>query len=37
MDPSIAIALKDSSDNAIFVNVDSDTKLPETKKLIPGS
>ncbi|WP_392957479.1 DUF6281 family protein [Streptomyces sp. LN245] len=37
VDPSIAIALKDSSDDVIFVDVDSDTELPEIKKLIQGS
>lgn len=37
MDPSIAIAVEQSSDDVIFVNVDSDKKLPEIKKLIHGS
>jgi len=37
VDPSVAIAVEQSSDDVIFVNVDSDTKLPEIKKLIRGS
>ena len=37
VDPSIAIALEQASDDVIFVNVDSDKKLPEIKKLIQGS
>ncbi|MFE2533582.1 DUF6281 family protein [Streptomyces sp. NPDC059371] len=37
VDPGIAIALKGSSDDVIFVNVGSDTELPEIKKLIRGS
>ncbi|MFF0837708.1 MULTISPECIES: DUF6281 family protein [unclassified Streptomyces] len=37
VDPSIAIAVEQSSDDVIFVNVDSDKKLPEIKKLIHGS
>lgn len=37
VDPSIAIALEQASDDVIFVNVDSDTKLPEIKKMIQGS
>ncbi|MEV6196639.1 DUF6281 family protein [Streptomyces sp. NPDC051920] len=37
VDPGIAIALKDSSDDVIFVNLDSGTTLPEIKKLIQGS
>ncbi|WP_328501078.1 DUF6281 family protein [Streptomyces sp. NBC_00457] len=37
VDPSIAIGLEQASDDVIFVNVDSDTKLPEIKKMIQGS
>ncbi|WP_051741182.1 DUF6281 family protein [Streptomyces xylophagus] len=38
VDPSVAIALDQSSDDdVIFVNVDSDKKLPEIKKLIQHS
>ncbi|MBW8792701.1 MAG: hypothetical protein JF597_03670 [Streptomyces sp.] len=37
VDPSIAIAVEQPSDDVIFVNVDSDKKLPEIKKLIHGS
>ncbi|MFB7248282.1 hypothetical protein CW362_19385 [Streptomyces populi] len=36
VDPGIAIALKESSDDVIFINLDSDTELPEIKKLIQG-
>ncbi|MHA5054302.1 DUF6281 family protein [Streptomyces sp. SD15] len=37
VDPSIAIMVEQASDDVIFVNVDSDKKLPEIKKLIHGS
>ncbi|MEU6260410.1 DUF6281 family protein [Streptomyces sp. NPDC047043] len=37
VDPSIAIALKQASDDVIFVNVDSDKKLSEIKKMIQNS
>ncbi|MER7577301.1 DUF6281 family protein [Streptomyces sp. NPDC126514] len=37
VDPSIAIALEQASDDVVFVAVDSDTKLPEIKKMIQGS
>jgi hypothetical protein len=37
VDPSIAIAVKQSSEDVIFINVNSDTKLPEIKKMIQGS
>ncbi|MGW7046038.1 DUF6281 family protein [Streptomyces avermitilis] len=32
VDPRIAIALEQSSDDVIFINVDSDKTLPEIKK-----
>ncbi|MFD3378436.1 MULTISPECIES: DUF6281 family protein [unclassified Streptomyces] len=37
VDPNIAIALGKASDDVIFVNVDSEKKLPEIKKMIGGS
>ncbi|WP_405976540.1 DUF6281 family protein [Streptomyces sp. NBC_00988] len=37
VDPSLAIAVEQSSDDVIFVNVDSDKQLPEIKRLIHGS
>ncbi|MGW3097891.1 DUF6281 family protein [Streptomyces sp. NPDC001102] len=37
VDPSIAIALDDSPDDVIFVNVDSGEKLPDIKEMIRGS
>ncbi|MCX5558814.1 DUF6281 family protein [Streptomyces sp. NBC_00038] len=37
VDPSIAIMLEQAPDDVIFINVDSDKKLPEIKKLIDGS
>lgn len=37
VDPSVAITLEQASDDVIFINVDSDMKLPEIRKLIDGS
>ncbi|MFF7053234.1 DUF6281 family protein [Streptomyces griseorubiginosus] len=37
VDPSIAITLEQVSDDVIFINIDSDKKLPEIKKMIKGS
>ncbi|GCB51280.1 hypothetical protein SNL152K_8636 [Streptomyces sp. NL15-2K] len=37
VDPSMAIALEQASDDVIFVNVDSDKTLPEIKQLIHSS
>ncbi|MGX5182730.1 DUF6281 family protein [Streptomyces avermitilis] len=37
VDPGIAIALEQSSDDVIFINVDSDWTLPELKKMIHGT
>ena len=36
VDPGVAIALEESADDVIFVNIDSDKKLPEIKELIQG-
>ncbi|GAA5703757.1 hypothetical protein AQJ43_26025 [Streptomyces avermitilis] len=37
VDPAIAIALEQSSDDVIFIDVDSDWTLPEIKKMIHGT
>ncbi|MFD3588273.1 DUF6281 family protein [Streptomyces sp. NPDC058683] len=37
VDPSIAIALKQASDDVIFVNVDSDRKLSEIQEMFHSS
>ncbi|WP_328686179.1 DUF6281 family protein [Streptomyces sp. NBC_00343] len=37
MDPGIAIAVEQSSDDVTFVNVDSDKQLPDVEKQIHGS
>ncbi|MET8024972.1 DUF6281 family protein [Streptomyces avermitilis] len=37
VEPGIAIVLEQSSDDVIFINVDSDRTLPELKKMIHGT